>query len=153
MHFHGRLDNYLGIGVNNLIKEGAILTTKVEDILNYYPQFLNKMCKRDEKFERKHEKEVQIMEREKKSEEKKERICNDLKIIRDVHMANNIQIKEEYSEIYNLIKNGNYFLDEIILNISNSNNNNISNIIEILSKMEIEGIIKRNSSGGYSIID
>ncbi len=38
----GRLDNYLGIGVNNLIKEGAILTTNVEDIINSFPQFINK---------------------------------------------------------------------------------------------------------------
>ena len=38
----GLLDNYLGIGVNNLIKEGAILTTKVDDILEHYPQFMQK---------------------------------------------------------------------------------------------------------------
>ena len=38
----GRLDHYLGIGVNNFIKEGAILTTKIEDIVKYYPQFINK---------------------------------------------------------------------------------------------------------------
>ena len=156
MHYHGRLDNYLGIGVNNLIKEGAILTTKVEDILNYYPQFLNKMCKKEE-IERKYNKEGQIVEREKKKDEKrevkKERLYRELKIKKDVHLANNIRIKEEYIELYNTIKNGNTFLDEIIKNISNRNNNNISNIFEILSKMEIEGIIKRDISGGYSIIE
>lgn len=38
----GRLDNYLGIGVNNLIKEGAILTTNIEDIVKNFPQFINK---------------------------------------------------------------------------------------------------------------
>lgn len=38
----GRLDNCVGIGVNNLIKEGAILTTNVEDIINSFPQFINK---------------------------------------------------------------------------------------------------------------
>ena len=36
----GRLDSIQGIGVNNLIKKGAILTTCVEDILKYYPQFI-----------------------------------------------------------------------------------------------------------------
>lgn len=38
----GRLDSAVGVGVNNLIKKGAILTTCVEDILRHYPQFLNK---------------------------------------------------------------------------------------------------------------
>lgn len=40
----GRLDSYLGIGVNNLIKEGAILTTSIEDIVQKFPQFINKKC-------------------------------------------------------------------------------------------------------------
>lgn len=31
-----------GVGVNNLIKKGAILTTTVEDILRHYPQFASK---------------------------------------------------------------------------------------------------------------
>ena len=30
----GRLDNYLGVGVNKLIKEGAIFTTCIDDIIN-----------------------------------------------------------------------------------------------------------------------
>lgn len=35
----GKLDSKVGIGVNELIKKGAILTTRIEDILKYYPKF------------------------------------------------------------------------------------------------------------------
>lgn len=38
----GKLDSCVGIGVNNMIKEGSILTTKIEDILEHYPQFENR---------------------------------------------------------------------------------------------------------------
>ena len=38
----GKLDSYLGVGVNNLIKKGAILTTKIEDIIYSYPQFMDR---------------------------------------------------------------------------------------------------------------
>lgn len=41
----GKLDNSFGAGVNKLIKEGAILTTEIEDILVNYPQFMNKKRK------------------------------------------------------------------------------------------------------------
>lgn len=41
----GKLDNSFGVGVNKLIKEGAILTTEIEDILVNYPQFMNKKRK------------------------------------------------------------------------------------------------------------
>lgn len=35
----GQLDSKVGIGVNNLIKKGAIFTTEIEDIIDKYPQF------------------------------------------------------------------------------------------------------------------
>lgn len=41
----GKLDSYLGIGVNRLIKEGAILTTSINDIIEHYPQFMSKKRK------------------------------------------------------------------------------------------------------------
>ncbi len=41
----GKLDSCVGIGVNNMIKKGAILTTNVDDILDNYPQFKNRMRK------------------------------------------------------------------------------------------------------------
>lgn len=41
----GGLDNTYGVGVNKFIKDGAILVTEVNDILEYYPQFMNKKRK------------------------------------------------------------------------------------------------------------
>lgn len=46
----GKLDSTVGVGVNKLIKDGAILTTTIEDILELYPKFksrkrLNKQVK------------------------------------------------------------------------------------------------------------
>lgn len=35
----GKLDSPVGVGVNRLIKEGAILTTSIDDILERYPNF------------------------------------------------------------------------------------------------------------------
>lgn len=45
----GKLDSPVGIGVNRLIKEGAVLTTNVEDILMSYPQFMYRKRKTYEK--------------------------------------------------------------------------------------------------------
>lgn len=45
----GKLDNSFGVGVNKMIKEGAILTTCIEDILVNYPQFMNKKRKTEAK--------------------------------------------------------------------------------------------------------
>ena len=39
MHFHGRLDSKNGVGVNNLIKEGAKMAVCVDDILNDFVEF------------------------------------------------------------------------------------------------------------------
>lgn len=41
MHFLGRLDSKNGIGVNRLIKEGAILVTCVNDIIDEISEFQN----------------------------------------------------------------------------------------------------------------
>lgn len=41
----GSLDNTYGVGVNKFIKDGAILVTEIEDILSFYPQFMNKKRK------------------------------------------------------------------------------------------------------------
>ena len=37
LHFHGRLDSVNGVGVNLLIKKGAILVNSPDDILNELP--------------------------------------------------------------------------------------------------------------------
>ena len=39
LQFLGRLDIIGGIGVNRLIKEGAIMVTNVKDIINNIPEF------------------------------------------------------------------------------------------------------------------
>lgn len=39
MLFHGRLDTVNGIGVNKLIKNGAILVTSPSDIIDEIPEF------------------------------------------------------------------------------------------------------------------
>ena len=36
--FHGRLDSVNGVGVNILIKKGAILVTSPNDIIDEYPE-------------------------------------------------------------------------------------------------------------------
>lgn len=41
----GGLENTYGVGVNKFIKDGAILVTEINDILEFYPQFLNKKRK------------------------------------------------------------------------------------------------------------
>lgn len=45
MALPGRLDNPYGVGVNRLIQEGAKLVTDLDDILQYFPQFIDKMGK------------------------------------------------------------------------------------------------------------
>ncbi len=45
MALPGRLDNSYGVGVNKLIQEGAKLVTNIEDVLQNFPQFMNKMGK------------------------------------------------------------------------------------------------------------
>ena len=42
MLYLGVIGSTGGVGVNNLIKAGAILTTNIEDILLHYPQFKDK---------------------------------------------------------------------------------------------------------------
>lgn len=59
----GRIDNSLGVGVNILIKKGAILTTSIEDILMNYPQFMNKKRKTDssKKIKKEYKKIYQVL--------------------------------------------------------------------------------------------
>lgn len=42
MLFHGRLDNKNGVGVNNLIKDGAKIAVCAEDILQDFGEFKNR---------------------------------------------------------------------------------------------------------------
>ena len=136
----GRLDNYLGMGVNKLIKEGAILTTSIEDILIHYPQFSNKKCK----------------ERLKKAKiYKADKIDNAVKTYKTVEdkKDNKMIINTDFYTLYNLIKNGYSNLDEIFDQIKDSSEEDISNILEKLMSMELEGLIKKDILGGYKIIE
>ena len=101
----GKLDSSVGVGVNNLIKKGAICTTKIEDILNYYPQF-------------------QIRNRRK----------------------NYKNINKKYKKIYNYLKNSRFNIDEIL----SLTNYEIRKCLNLLSDMEIEGIIE-NDNGIYRL--
>lgn len=58
----GNLDNPFGIGVNRMIKEGAILTTCIEDILINYPQFMNRKWKEVSRIKREYKKIYGILE-------------------------------------------------------------------------------------------
>lgn len=106
----GIIGSSVGEGVNNLIKKGAILSTKIEDILVNYPQFMNK--KR-------------------------------INIQREKH------IKNEYKEIYDLIKNSKNTIEDITSTLCIP----IVNILTVITKMEIEGIIRENNKGVYEIVE
>lgn len=45
----GRLDSKVGIGVNNFIKEGALLVSEIDDILKHYPHINDKKWKKETK--------------------------------------------------------------------------------------------------------
>ncbi len=120
MLYPGRIDNYLGIGVNNLIREeGAILTCKIEDILKYYPQFA----------------------KEKRLEApRKMQIC-----------VNNKILKKQYLIIIQIIREGNYYINDILDKCEQVGLEDMNYVLETLGLMELEGIIKRDYSGGYRI--
>ena len=109
----GRLDDCHGVGVNRMIKEGAILSTEINDILKSYPQFINK----------------------------KRKTISAKKYI-------DIIIKEEYREIYELLKEGVLTVDEIFNKVKD---NDINTIVNKLIKMELEDIIVQEIGVGYKL--
>ena len=104
----GGLDNTYGVGVNKFIKEGAILVTEIDDILTFYPQFMNK---------------------------KRKTLVNK-------------KIKSEYQQIYKLLEERSYLLDEISRKIKNKT---ISEIANILTMMEIEDLVIQDLGNGYKL--
>lgn len=46
MALPGRLDSSYGVGVNKLIQNGAKLVTNIDDIISLFPQFIDKMWKK-----------------------------------------------------------------------------------------------------------
>ena len=109
----GKLDSSVGVGVNNMIKKGAILTTKIEDILNHYPQFADR-----------------------------------LRITTTKKSYESENIKKEYKCIYKILKNEAKYLDEILEDTGLS----INEVLKLLTKMELEGIIEHEITGKYEII-
>lgn len=109
----GMLNSNVGIGVNNLIKNGAILTTNIQDILFKYPQFSNRL-----RIENKH--------------------C----------FSKSIKLKKEYVDIYKIIEKDEGILDNILV----ETNLSVREILKILTKMELEGIITQDITGKYRLV-
>lgn len=86
----GKIDSNVGIGVNELIKKGAILTTKIEDILNYYPKF-NVIPKKQtiNKINTEYEKIINILEEGEKS-------------IQELILLSNIKISDMFEILMNM---------------------------------------------------
>lgn len=109
----GKLDSSVGVGVNNLIKNGAILTTNIEDILLRYPQFADR-----------------------------------LRISTKKISSKSVKIKEEYKNIYKIIEKEEGVLD----NILEETKLEIREVLKILTKMEVEGIITQDITGKYILL-
>lgn len=109
----GKLDSSVGIGVNNLIKNGAIFTTTIEDILIKYPQFANR-----------------------------------LRITPKKNTSKSVKIKEEYKDIYNVLEKNDGVLD----NILEETKLELRDVLKILTKMEVEGLITQDITGKYILL-
>lgn len=96
----GKIDNPVGIGVNELIKNGAILTTKVEDILKFYPKFnvtpKKAMCN---KVNKNYEKIINILEEGERSMEELITL-SDMKISEIFEILTNMEIENIISKNY-----------------------------------------------------
>lgn len=103
----GKIDSKVGVGVNELIKKGAILTSKIEDILKYYPEF-------------------DVVPKKRK------------------HIQKNIS----YEKIINILEEGEKSIQELI----NLSGIKISDILEILTNMELENIVFKNCIGKYALV-
>lgn len=105
----GSLDSRYSVGANKLIQKGAILVTKIEDIINYYPQVIEKKLKTIEK---------------------------------------NPEIKEEYKEIYKLLKKEQLGIEELYVRLKNKS---IREITNLLTMMEFAELIVQEVGRGYKI--
>lgn len=101
-----------GVGTNNLIKNGAILTTSVDDIF-------------------------QKLGIEKKLREEKE--MNKKSVI----------VEKEYKSVYNALENMPITVDEI----SKRSKKSIAQTNQILTMLELKGIIQSHPGGEYSLIE
>lgn len=115
------LESKNSIGVNKLIKKGAILVTCIDDIIKEVGQVKNKI-----KIEKKLE---------------------DKKIIKEELIKIEKDLSKQEFKIYKLLKNNSLNVDEI----SNTCKLNISEVNVILSKLEIEDYILKLPNNKYSV--
>lgn len=108
----GKLDSCVGVGVNNMIKQGAILTTNIQDIISNFPQFEHRLRKNTNRKHSKSEK-----------------------------------INDDYKEIYDILENRQMSIEELL----QESNLSFKEIIKLLTKMEIEGIVEQDLLGNYKI--
>lgn len=104
----GRLDDKKCISSNLFIKNGAKLLTDIGDILECYPQFMNKKRKSDTEK----------------------------------------NIKSEYKEIFNILKEKSYSIEEIYRTL---NSKSIIEITNLLTLMELEDIVVKDLGNGYKL--
>lgn len=113
MALPGRLDNSYGVGVNKLIQNGAKLVTCIEDIMECFPQFTNKLGKSSI------QKQITFWD-----------------------------VKEEYREIMNILKNKTLSIEEIV---QLSEEKNLRKIMNLLINMELDGLLVQEIGKGYKI--
>lgn len=107
--FHGSIGKPYSVGANNLIKKGAYLTTSYKDILEKFPEFLNRKRR-------------------------------NIGII-----SNKIIVKREYREIYSCLTNQFFSIDKI----AQMSGKNIREVIDIITLMEIDGLVIFDFGKGY----
>lgn len=108
----GKLDSCVGVGVNKMIKQGAILTTDIQDIISSFPQFEHRL---------------------RKSVNRK--------------ASKSVKINEEYRNMYEILEKKSMSIEELIQETDLS----FKEVIKLLTKMEIEGIIEQDLIGTYKI--
>ena len=135
MQFHGSLDNPKSKGTNNLLKEIAKIATDPQDIIQNY-DFLHKVENRIQKFDKK----------DAFKEFKKEKSMN---IFQGLEKETSMNIFEELDEnlrsIYKIITN-----NPIDINtIAKKSNFSTKDVMQKLTMLELQGMIKRTSGGRY----
>ena len=141
MQFHGSLDNPKSKGTNNLLKEIAKIATDPQDIIQNY-DFLHKVEDRIQKFD----KEDAFKEFEKETS---------MKIFQRFEEEKSMNIFQEYNQkaeldenlrsIYKIITN-----NPIDINtIAKKSNFSTKDVMQKLTMLELQGMIKRTSGGRY----
>ena len=126
MQFLGNLERVYSIGTNNLIKNGAYLITSGMDILEMYPKFLNR--------------------KKRKINLKNNLIENNL--IKNNQIKDN-KLKNTYNKIYSCLSNE--FLSIDLL--ARKSKKTLREVINIITLMEIDGLVEFEFGKGYKIKD